>query len=365
MNNELHYWLAAIHTTIPPVKFWHWLKSFNSMQSLYKASEEEWRSHQLSKEDITALQNPAWQSVEAALKWSQQQSNRMIITPAETDYPSRLKEISDPPLILFVEGQASILTATQLAMVGSRKVSVYGERNSREFAASLAKAGLVITSGMALGVDAASHNGVLSVNGLTIAVAGTGLNTVYPTSHKKLAADILTKGGAIISEFPLAAPPLPHHFPRRNRIISGLSVGVLVVEAALRSGSLVTARHAIEQGRDVYAIPGQIQNPLAQGCHALIRQGAKLVERPGDILEEIIPHYPLRPVEISPPLAIMPQSLSVIEQKVYRQLRSTVTPLDEIILRSGLTASEVSSILLILELHGHIQSVTGGYALVG
>lgn len=361
MTNELPYWLAAIHTSIPPAKFWQWLKGFDSMHALFSASDETLKAHGLAENEIRIIKTPAWKEVEASIRWSQQQTNRSILTLTDAAYPSLLKEISDPPLILFVEGDASILTATQLAVVGSRKVSVYGERNAREFSAYLARAGLVITSGLALGVDGVSHRGALSVNGLTIAVAGAGLNKTYPSSHKDLAVEIIKKGGAMISEFPLAAAPKPFHFPRRNRIISGLSRGVLVVEAAVFSGSLVTARHAVEQGRDVYAIPGHIHNPLAEGCHALIRQGAKLIERPEDILEDIIAQYPLRPVEISPPLAMMPQSLTTIEQKVYRHLRSTATPLDEIILRSGLTASEVSSILLILELQGHIQSVTGGY----
>lgn len=360
MHPERNYWLAAIQTSIAPKKFHQWLKNFNSMQSIYTANQAEWEANGISKHEMETLQNPDWQAVETALKWAEQ-SNHHILTLTDEAYPALLREISDPPLILFVQGEKNILSQMQIAIVGSRKVSVYGEKNAKTFAAQLAQAGCVITSGLALGVDAASHRGALSVNGLTIAVAGTGLQITYPAKHKPLADEILTKGGALISEFPLTAEPFPHHFPRRNRIISGLSRGVLVVEAALQSGSLVTARHAMEQGRDVFAIPGHIQNPQAQGCHALIRQGAKLVATPQDVLEELAPLYLSRPVEISPPLAIMPQSLTADGQKVFGQLRSTATPLDEIILRSGLTASEVSSILLILELQGHIQSVTGGY----
>lgn len=360
MQNDHLYWLAAAHTTISPRRFLNWLPHFNTMQAIFAAPSEFWQAEGLPPGDIKALREPNWKQIDAALEWSNR-DDAHIVTLADQDYPVMLKEISDPPLVLFVKGSRQILSAHQIGMVGARSVSAYGEKNAGFFAAKLSQAGYVVTSGLARGVDAASHRGALRASGLTIAVAGTGLLHTYPNTHIQLAQEIIEKGGALVSEFPLATEPRPHHFPRRNRIISGMSKGVLVVEAALRSGSLVTARHAIEQGREVFAIPGQIQHPEARGCHALIRQGAKLVESAEDILEEFTVDFCPIQVEFSPPLAIMPVVLSKSEQKIYEQVGPTVTPLDEIILRSGLTASEVSSILLLLELQGHVQSVTGGY----
>jgi DNA processing protein len=361
MQTKLAYYLAMAHAAnITPRHIYQWLSIYPDIQSIYTAPEDAWRGLGITAVQMNALRHPDWAAVDKSLMWMQAEGCH-ILTLADRDYPQLLKEISDPPLVLFVRGDVTLLSSSQIAMVGARDVSVYGEKNAQAFAAALSKAGFVITSGLARGVDGASHRGVLAAGGKTIAVMGTGLNYIYPSSHRQLAADIVETGGALVSEFPLAAPPHAYHFPRRNRIISGLSKGVLVVEAALRSGSLVTARHAVEQGRDVYAIPGSIQSPVARGCHALIRQGAKLVEGPEDILEEIGGSYSPIQVEFSPSLAIIPESLSIDEQNIYKQVGSAVTPLDEIILRSGLTAGAVSSILLSLELKSYIQSVTGGY----
>ena len=360
MSKHLKYWLAAAHATVTPRKFLQWLSVIPDISELFTAPDEVWRSLGMTAAEKLALREPMWSQVEKALEWVQRERCH-ILTLDDSDYPQLLKEISDPPLVLFIQGQASILSAPQIGMVGAREVTPYGEKNAYQFAQALSQAGYVITSGLARGVDAAAHRGALSGRGLTIAVAGTGLRHVYPASHQRLAAEIVEKGGALVSEFPLDTTPRPYNFPRRNRIISGLSQGVLVIEAAVRSGSLVTARHAVEQGREVFAIPGPIHSPVARGCHALIRQGAKLVETAQHILEEFYEgSHPIQ-VEFSPSLAIIPETLTDDEQIIYRHIGSTVTSLDEIILRSGLTAGAVSSILLSLELESHIQSVTGGY----
>jgi DNA processing protein len=268
-----------------------------------------------------------------------------------------LKEISDPPLVLFVRGNKDILSVRQVAMVGARNATPAGIKNAEQFAYALAEAGYAVTSGLALGVDGACHRGALAAKGMTIGVCGTGLNYIYPISHRSLATNMIQHNGAVISEFPLATTPRAENFPRRNRVIGGMSVGVLVVEAALKSGSLITARHALEQGREVFAIPGSIHNPLTKGCHHLIRQGAKLVETIGDILEEL--------GGLSLATALVPtmeiSHLSPKERWLLEQIGYEITSMDAILLHSGLTAGEVSSMLLTLELNGYIQSVPGGY----
>jgi len=213
---------------------------------------------------------------------------RHILTLHDPAYPALLKEIADPPPLLFVRGDPAVLSRPQLGIVGSRNPTPGGRSLAEDFARSLSRCGLVVTSGMALGIDAAGHRGALRGGGTTLAVAGTGPDRIYPARHRDLARAIVEQG-AIISEFAPGTPALPSNFPRRNRIISGLSLGVLVVEAACRSGSLITARLAAEQGREVFALPGSIHNPLARGCHHLIRQGAKLVEDIEDIVEELGP----------------------------------------------------------------------------
>ena len=260
--------------------------------------------------------------------------------------------------MLHVIGDRRLLSTPQLAIVGSRNPSPMGQENARAFAKSLAGAGLVITSGMALGIDGAAHRGALEAGGKTIAVAGTGLDRVYPSRHRDLAHDI-AKHGALVSEYPLGMPPRPENFPVRNRLISGLSLGTLVVEAALRSGSLITARLATEQGREVFAIPGSIHSPQAKGCHALIRQGAKLVESAQDILEEL---GPLASVATH---AVYDNAVSVCQldpptAALLKQIGHDPVSVDALIERSGLTADVVSSMLLQMELNGLVSNCPGG-----
>lgn len=276
-------------------------------------------------------------------------------------YPALLRQISDPPMVLFLRGESKVLDLPQLAMVGSRNPSTEGRHNAEEFAAYLSRCGLGIVSGMAMGVDAASHRGALRSGGTTIAVWGTGLDRPYPPSHRELAEEI-AEHGLLVSEFLPGTPPLPHNFPRRNRIISGLSVGTLVVEAAQTSGSLITARLASEQGREVFAIPGSIHNPMAHGCHQLIREGAKLVESVTDILEELAPLLQLEPANS---IATPPTPEHAIDDPEYRLLLNSMnhapTSVDLLVERTGLTPDVVSSMLLMLELQGQVEATPGGH----
>jgi DNA processing protein len=226
-----------------------------------------------------------WAGVERDLKWLGD-PNCHLITPFDSEYPALLRQISNAPAVLFVQGNIRRLANPQIAIVGSRNSTVTGRDNAFKFAQHFSELGFTVTSGLALGIDAAAHQGALKGQGGTIAVLGTGIDKIYPSSHVALAHEIIEKG-VLLSEYPIGVPPAPSNFPRRNRIISGLSLGTLVVEAALKSGSLITARYALDQGREVFAIPGSIHSPLAKGCHHLIRQGAKLVETAEDVLEEL------------------------------------------------------------------------------
>ncbi|MEA2080504.1 MAG: DNA-processing protein DprA, partial [Pseudomonadota bacterium] len=265
-RNDLHYWLA-LHRA-PAIGCRRCLKllaEFDSPATIFQASPDHLRSFSLRPESIDYLMKPDWEAVERDLDWLAQPDNS-IVTCQDPGYPSLLQEISGPPPLLFIHGDPDFLSQPQLAIVGSRNPSHDGRSLAAEFAAHLAGCGLTITSGLASGIDAASHQGALRAGGNTVAVAGTGLDRVYPARHRELAHQI-AENGALVSELSPGTGPLAANFPRRNRIISGLSLGTLVVEAALRSGSLITARAALEQGREVFAIPGSIHNPLTRGCH--------------------------------------------------------------------------------------------------
>ncbi|HKK05920.1 MAG TPA: DNA-processing protein DprA [Gammaproteobacteria bacterium] len=313
-----------------------------------------------------ALSAPDWPRVERDLAWLEH-SEVQALTLHDARYPPLLREIHDPPPLLFVRGDPTCLLWPQLALVGSRNPSHAGRRTAHAFAHHLAGAGLAITSGLALGVDAAGHEGALDAGGVTVAVAGTGLDAIYPARHRPL-ADRIVERGALVSEFPPGTPPSPANFPRRNRIISGLSLGTLVVEAALRSGSLITARLAMEQGREVFAIPGSIHNPLARGCHALIRQGAKLVETGADIMEELGALYDYVRAA-STPAADRPEradrqgaaALDKDQRRVLAAVDHDPTAVDTVVERSGLTPETVCSMLLVLELHGFVASNASGH----
>jgi DNA processing protein len=275
--------------------------------------------------------------------------NNHILTLADSQYPQALLHTADPPCVLYAKGNLALLNRPALAVVGSRNASPQGIRNAEAFAQAVSEAGLCVVSGMAQGIDAAAHLGGLRGKAASIAVVGTGLDKVYPASNRELAHQ-LAKQGVIISEFALGTPPMAANFPRRNRIISGLSLGCLVVEASLQSGSLITARMALEQGREVFAIPGSIHTPQAKGCHALIKQGAKLVESAQDILEEL--------GQITAPNA--PQNAPETPHPLFEHLGEDPIDIDTLSQRSGLTVAALSAMLLTLEMEGRISSLAGG-----
>jgi DNA processing protein len=310
----------------------------------------------LNQDTISYLRSPDWRAVENDLEWLNQ-PGRAAVTLKDPQYPDRLKQIDVPPPVLFLLGDPSFLSAPQLAIVGSRNPSPYGKANAREFSAALAEAGLCITSGLALGIDAASHEGSLSVEGKTVAVLGTGPDRVYPACHKQLAWEIAERG-CMVSEFPPGTPAKANNFPRRNRIISGLSLGVLVVEAAMQSGSLITARLGLEQGREVFAIPGSIHNPLARGCNALIKKGAKLVETAADILEEL---QNFQATEIvTENLKIFPEEPEPEEKNILKYVAYSPTSIDTLVNETGESPETIASSLLVLELQGYVQLTSGG-----
>ena len=289
------------------------------------------------------------------MSWVRQKNNA-VITFNDANYPAQLKEIADPPPLLFVRGNPDLLSLPQIAIVGSRNPSSLGEETAFNFAKTLSRHGFVITSGLALGIDAASHRGALNAKGYTIAVTGTGLDRVYPARHKDLATEIVNTG-VMISEFPPGTTAKANHFPRRNRIISGLCQGLLVVEAAKQSGSLITARMALEQNREVFAIPGSIHNPLARGCNALIRQGAKLVETTQDILEELNQYYQ-QDDNITP--ITMESILDLEQQTLLNHVMFSPTSIDKLVENTGESVEVLSSMLLILELQGYLEATAGG-----
>lgn len=339
------------------------LARFGTATGICKAGREQLRAAGINAEAIDYLlaQSPP-KAIDAELAWAQKPGH-WLISQANPDYPPLLKTLDYPPLLLYVQGNPALLGEPQLAIVGSRNPTPGGRETAYDFAEYLARSGLIITSGLALGIDYAAHEGALKAKSPTIAVMATGADQVYPARHRKLAEQIL-EDGALVTEMPLGTQPLPALFPQRNRIISGLSLGTLVVEAALRSGSLITARLAMEQAREVFAIPGSIHNPLARGCHQLIRQGAKLVESVRDILEELAP-------QLSAALQNNDQSsypsaedaLGALDAD-YRGLLEYMgfdpVSIDQLVGRSGLAAQEIASMLLILELNGHISSRHNG-----
>ncbi len=290
-------------------------------------------------------------AVDAALQWAGERGHA-VLTLADASYPRQLLEIPDPPTLLYASGRLELLSRPALAIVGSRNATVQGARNAEQFSKALSAAGLTIVSGLALGIDAAAHRGALGAPGSTIAVLGTGVDVVYPRQHASLAADIAERG-LLLSEFPLGAAAAAHHFPRRNRLISGLSRGCLVVEAALASGSLITARAAADQGREVFAIPGSIHSPLSKGCHALLKQGAKLVESAEDVLVELTGFHRTAAATTQAPT-------QAAEDPLLIHMGDSPVDVDSLCSRTGLPAERVSAELLRLELDGRVAALPGG-----
>jgi DNA processing protein len=302
--------------------------------------------------------------LQTTLDWLQAGGDRCVATLGDTAYPAALLDIEDPPLMLYLLGSEihrnACERAVNVAIVGSRNPTPQGEANAREFARAFAQAGLCVVSGLALGIDGAAHDGALLGGGTTIAVVGTGLDRVYPKKHLELAHRI-AQNGLLMSEFPLGTPPLTANFPKRNRIISGLSRGTLVVEAALKSGSLITARMAVEQGKEVFAIPGSIHSPQSRGCHALIKQGAKLVELAQDVLEEL----QLQPlIGVNASHAYEPEQsdgmAATPDDPLIKALGFDAVSLDALQARTGLPTPLLQAQLLELELQGQLARLPGG-----
>ncbi|GAA0795057.1 DNA-processing protein DprA [Marinobacterium sediminicola] len=290
---------------------------------------------------------------ERLLEYAEQQQFHLL-SLSDPNYPELLQQIPDPPVLLWVRGDAGVLSMPQLAVVGSRKASRAGCRLAYEFSSTLSASGLLPVSGLALGVDAAVHQACVDRQAPTLAVVGTGLDRVYPHRNQALAAGIVEQGGAIVSEYPPGTAPLPGNFPRRNRIISGLAVGTLVVEAAPRSGSLITARQALEQGREVFAIPGSIHNPLSRGCHALIREGATLVEEVGQIIEQLGPMLgALVPSDMDQKPDIQHEVAD--NNPLLAQIPFDSIWLDQLATELQLPMAQLQSGLMLLELDGHIE----------
>lgn len=310
--------------------------------------------------------------VSAQLEWLQQH-HIIVIYRGHPDYPPLLNATDGAPPLLYIKGNSECLHMPQVALVGSRNMTPGGKQNALAFAEYLAAAGFTITSGLALGVDGAAHQGALQAQGKTIAVMGTGIDRLYPRQHQNLAEQIVAGGGALVTELPLGAKPEASHFPRRNRIISGLSAGVLVVEAALKSGSLITAKQALDQGRSVFAIPGSIHNPMSRGCHQLIKQGAVLVETAADIVAEL--HSLLSSMAVQQHTEAKNSAtcddhngqstgfsaLTSPQQTILSAVGYDPVYLDELVDNTGLPVGELSSELLSLELDGWVQQVGGQY----
>lgn len=348
---------ASHKLTIEPL-----LAQLGSASAVANASAAALRAAGASDAFVDFISRSSDDAIAPDLRWLEQPDHHLIHWQ-DPRYPALLRQLTDAPLALYVRGDARSLSRAQVAIVGSRNPTPSGRETACELAQQMAHQGLIVTSGLAAGIDAAAHRGALSVQAQTIAVCGTGLDQVYPRSHRELAAQIAAHG-ALVSEFPLGMPAIKSNFPRRNRIISGLALGTLVVEAALRSGSLITARLAAEQGREVFAVPGSIRNPLAQGCHALIRQGAKLIESAQDVLCELGPLAgTLTPQRETP----APHAGTIADPPLDKEYEILLDALgfepanvDRLVARTGLNAGAVASMLLMLELDGRVESYAGG-----
>lgn len=329
-----------------------------NFNQIFEMGRNELKAAGLRNKQIDQVLYPDRSAAEQEIAWAEQPGNH-IICYDDDDYPPLLKQIPDYPPLLYCSGDIELLKNPQVAIVGSRNCTPGGARTAKDFAATLAHAGLTITSGMAAGIDSQAHLGALSCGGNTIAVTGTGLDRIYPSQNKQLAYDI-HENGLLVSEFPLGTGPNSENFPRRNRIISGLSVATLIVEATRRSGSLITARQAVEQGREVFAIPGSIHNPMARGCHQLIREGAKLVDQASEIVEELgsllgfIAEHIVAPVE-DIKSQLDPELIDLLDTIGYDPVST-----DALVELSGLTIDKLSSMLLLLELNDLIESAPGG-----
>ncbi len=371
--NKLSAWLSLSLTPTISCRIFHLLlDSFSEPSAIYKkdlalinntAMTAELKSllhncreHQTKRSTQTAVQK--------ALRWQEKDDQHLVTFYCES-YPKLLKEIPDPPPLLYVKGRVESLSLSQIAMVGTRLPSPGGRVTAMRLAGELAQAGYIVCSGMALGIDAESHIGAIKSGGQSTAVLGCGVDVIYPSKHKELAKK-LSENGALVSEFALGTQPKPWHFPQRNRVISGLSQGLVVVEAALKSGSLITARYALDQGREVFAVPGSLRNQMAKGCNHLLRQGAKLVENAQDIVDELGAFQNVDRLNVLAKIGSEISNSKGLSRKAKHLLKcldDDTSSVDTIIQRSGLQASEITGLLIELELEGLVISRAGGYSL--
>lgn len=360
-NRDLENWLILIHASgLSPIKLKELLVQFKQPGCIIRAEISQLTGCGLKQETIHAIYHPDQKAIEADIEWLNSPGN-YFISILDAGYPALLKQIPDSPPGLFIRGNQNVLGTTQVAIVGSRNPTPGGRRVAREFAQNLGLRGITITSGLATGIDSSAHLGALDVDSITIAVLGNGLDTVYPSANSML-ADRICDRGALVSEFPVGTKPIPANFPRRNRIISGLSTGTVIVEAAMNSGSLITARLAMEQGREVFAVPGSIRNPVARGCHALIREGAKLTERIEDILEETGQLNTV--VKQAAPSSHGSEGFYQMLDEGGKVLLDYIgyepVTIDQLIEESGMSANMAAAVLLSLELNDVIESLPGG-----
>lgn len=365
-DTDMGIWLQL--RSVPALKFTELLSLLrqfdDSPEQLVRANTKELLACGLSEVQISALKTPQHGKLQVIKDWLSKSHNNRVLTLQDADYPKLLLQINSPPLLLYICGDISCIHDPQLAIVGSRKASAHGKKIAAELAGKLVVNRWTITSGMAMGIDRHAHQGALDQNGKTIAVLGTGINRIYPQRNQDIYDRIVNGGGCVVSEFDLNAPPKPFHFPRRNRLISGLSYGVLVVEADVKSGSLVTTKYALEQNKEIFAIPGSIYNPLSKGCHQLIKQGAKLVEQVSDINEEFA-GLPLKAENLETKKPEKTPNQGLATDQLLASVGYETTPLDVVVQRSGLPVTVVLAKLLEYELRGLLVAVPGGYSRLG
>lgn len=364
-HDDLIPWLRLLLTSgIGPQAARKLLAAFGSAQAIFQQSISSLGQIVSARQAQALAHAPEGfeQASQALASWLNASATHHVLTLEHPTYPKALLEIPDPPFMLYASGQLELLCQPALAIVGSRNPTPQGEETARDFARTFSQHGITVVSGLAQGIDGISQAAALEASGSTIAVLGTGIDRVYPASHHALAHQIALHG-LLLSDYPLGTPPIAANFPKRNRIIAGLSAGVLVVEATLRSGSLITAKLAADMGKDVFAIPGSIHSPQAKGCHWLIRQGAKLVETAQDILEEL--HFPARPSVTKPasdPVSTSETAMAPDNKNiVLHAIGEGPTSFDAIAARTGMNTATLQAELLTLELNQQIARLPGGF----
>ena len=369
--------LRLLNSGAPASALRRLLETHGDAKTALAAGKRDWASHGLSASACSALHAPETRALTHALAWLQLPEHHLFGW-RDAAYPPLLRRIASAPAMLFVAGDSTLLWRPTIAIVGSRAATAGGCANAAAFAEALARTGLCVASGLAAGIDAAAHRATLAIQGNTVAVLGTGPDIAYPVAHRQL-MDQIEHAGALVSEHPPGTRPMRAHFPSRNRILAGLSLGAVVIEAAVQSGALITARQSADAGREVFALPGSIHNPMAKGCHRLIRDGAVLVETPEEVIEALTPMIIDLARSLQGELNAMPEAASrgmpkpmnpLVEEgqdhnKLWGALGYDPTSMDELEQRTGLTASELSSMLLTLELEGRVAAEHGRYHRVG